>query len=161
MIWSVAMHGLRTYALAASLIGAASVLGGCATHPDKVEAAFVPVSKYQHLNCEQLAAETHRIIERTVDLYAHMAEQDREDSGQFVLNSLTFPGVAYILADLVLMSGTDKKAEEELSRLKGDFESLRQNALRRSCDFEVLSADEADTKDKQAGVASEFHDAGS
>ena len=150
------MNAFTNCALAALLAGTASLLSGCATHPDEVKAAFVPVSKYQAYNCEQLAAETHRIVERTVDLYGHIAERNGEKSEQFVLNSLTYPGIAYMFAEAVLMPGKGRKAEEELARLKGDFESLRQNALRRNCEFAVLPADKTETRSERTGVASKL-----
>ena len=117
-------------------------LTACQSQPDEIEAAFVPVSKYQHLDCEQLAAETDRMRERLLDLYHHIEESWSVWTDERALY-WAFSTAPWILVDMLYFSpkvgGEEKR---ELSVLKGEFDSLRQNVLRKGCSFSPASPDE-------------------
>lgn len=114
--------------VAALSVSALSV-GGCATSPDKISATYVSPLQYQAYECDALRGELIRIGQR-VD--AVTGQQRKEAS-----NDAVAMGVGLVLfwpALFFLAGGNDKK--EELARLKGEHDALRQAAAIKGCGFE-------------------------
>ena len=99
---------------------------GCATKPEKIEAAYVSPVKYQSYSCKQLAAEADRVNARAADLTGVQRKKARNDA--------VATGIAIVVfwPALFLIDGDDEKTAE-LGRLKGDATALQVAAVKKGC----------------------------
>ena len=140
------MFGLTVMAV----IGIAS---GCASNPDKLDAAYVSPLKYKDYDCDQLAMEMDYVGQRTTRLYHRLKKERKADNWQVGI------GLVLFLPTLLLLEGGDGAEAAEYAQLKGNFEALRTNSVERKCGIEALSPEEVlkreGAKDKQEGDESE------
>lgn len=108
-----------------SLAVIAGVLSACATAPEDISASYVSPLQYQSYTCEQIGSEMNRISDRVADLTGQQRKERQKDQIAFAAGMLIF------WPALFLMAGTDKK--EELGRLKGEHDALRQAAIQKQC----------------------------
>jgi hypothetical protein len=128
------IHNSIKYLLAGlSLFAFIACLFGCASSPDKIDAAYVSPLKYRDYDCDQLAIEMDYITHRTVKLYHRLKKEHDNDSAQM--------GVGLILfwPTLFLLEGGDGPEAAEYAQLKGEFEACRVCSVKKKCDFEYDS----------------------
>ncbi len=136
---------------ASALVGALLIVTACSSSTGDVDATFIPPAKYQHLDCDGLAAEAVQMRERLMDLH-HYIEESANLGVEGRALSWVVAGPPWILIDLLLLSPKIGAAERQaLSDLKGEIESLRQNILRKGCNFEPPAAEEVTQVLKLAG----------
>ena len=109
------------YVLAASLI-----LASCSTRSDNISAQYVSPMQYQSYSCDQIRMEMQRVGRRVNEV---AGIQDAEATKDSVAMGV---GLVVFWPALFFMVGQDK--EQELSRLKGEFEALEQAAIQKECD---------------------------
>lgn len=117
-------------------------LVACASKSDNISAAYVSPLQYQGYNCNQIRAEMSRISRRVNEVAGVQDSQASKDSVALGV------GLVLFWPALFFMIGKDK--EEELSRLKGEYEALEQAAIQKDCnvakEIEAARAMEAKRK---------------
>lgn len=121
----------RTFALASLT----TVLIGCASHPDKIDAAYVSTMKYEAYSCGQIALEIEAVERRTDELYQALRRTRRADNWQAGVGILLLP-------TLFALEGGDGVEASEYAFLKGDYEALRYASLQKQCGMQSRSPDE-------------------
>tara|TARA_B110000208_G_C11594553_1_gene367583 strand:+ start:324 stop:746 length:423 start_codon:yes stop_codon:yes gene_type:complete len=126
----------------------AVLLSGCASNPDKIDAAYVSPLKYSKYDCDQLSMELDYIGNRTTKLYNQLKKEQTSDQWQMGL------GMVLFWPALFALEGGDGPSAAEYSQLKGEYEAVRQSVVKKKCGYETTSPDEiiktASEKDKAA-----------
>ncbi len=113
----------------------ASALLGCASHPDKIDAAYVSNLKYESYSCAQIATEMENVELRTDALYQQLRRTRRGDNWQAGVGLLLLP-------TLFALEGGDGVEASEYAFLKGDYEALRYASQQKLCGQQSRSPDE-------------------
>lgn len=113
----------------------ASALLGCASHPDKIDAAYVSNLKYESYSCAQIAIEMENVELRTDALYQQLRRTRRGDNWQAGVGLLLLP-------TLFALEGGDGVEASEYAFLKGDYEALRYASQQKLCGQQSRSPDE-------------------
>jgi hypothetical protein len=106
---------------------------GCASNPDKMQAAYVSPLKYKDYDCEQIAMEMDYVSQRTTRLHQKLEKENKADKWQMAAGLLLFWPVLFAL------EGGDGPEAAEYSQLKGEFESLRTNSTQKKCGYNYSS----------------------
>ena len=112
------------------------LLSGCASNPDKFDAAYVSALKYSTYDCQQLGMELDYVGQRTTKLYNQLKDEQKGDQWQMGVGMLLF------WPALLALEGGDGPNAAEYSQLKGEYEALRQNVVQKKCGFETRSPEE-------------------
>jgi outer membrane murein-binding lipoprotein Lpp len=120
------MHTLGRFLATAGIF---AVLAGCASTADKVGPQYVSPLQFSAYGCDQLALEAQRISGRVAQL---SGVQDQKATNDAIVT-----GVAIVVfwPAAFLVGGNDQNTAE-LSRLKGEFETIEQVAIQKKCGFE-------------------------
>jgi hypothetical protein len=118
---------------AISAIGIVAMCAGCASSADKVGAQYVSPLQYSGYGCDQLSMEAQRISARVAQL---SGVQDQKATNDAIVT-----GVAIVVfwPAAFLVGGNDQNTAE-LSRLKGEFETLEQVSIQKKCGIEFRRA---------------------
>lgn len=118
-------------------------LVACASKSDNISATYVSPLQYQGYNCNQIRTEMSRISRRVNEVAGVQDSQASKDSVALGV------GMVLFWPALFFMIGKDK--EEELSRLKGEYEALEQAAIQKDCNVvkEIEAARAMETARKQ------------
>lgn len=109
----------------ACLVVVALVVSGCSSRSDKISAQYVSPLQYQSYNCNQIRMEMQRLGRRVNEV---AGVQDSEATKDSVAMGV---GLVLFWPALFFMIGKDQ--EQELSRLKGEYEALEQAAIQKDC----------------------------
>ncbi|WP_205743104.1 hypothetical protein [Halioglobus maricola] len=123
-------------AIAAFGITVAALTTGCASHPDKIDSAYVSPLKYQGYSCSQISQEMGYVGQRTTKLYNRLKSERTADNWQMGV------GLVLFWPALFALEGGDGPEAGEYAQLKGDYESLRQNSVAKNCGIESMSPEE-------------------
>ncbi|MBC8157698.1 MAG: hypothetical protein H8E94_00035 [Alphaproteobacteria bacterium] len=112
-----------------TIIGAISiaVLTGCATQPEKLEAAYISPTQYESYSCKQLSAELTRVDRRKDELHASLRKLAGNDQAQMAVGMILFWPALFFL------EGGDGSEATEYSRLKGESETIEKVLIRKNC----------------------------
>ena len=121
-----------------------TLLSGCASNPDKIDAAYVSPLKYQNYDCEQIALEMDHVSHRTTDLYQRLKKKRNDDDVQMGI------GLVFFWPALFLLEGGDGPEAAEYSQLKGDYEALRTNSVEKKCSIASHSPEEIIKEEEKA-----------
>jgi len=102
------------------------ILAGCSTSSKDIAPVYVSPLQYQHLECNQISAELHRIHVRVNQLAGRLDEASSNDK------TLTGVGAVLFWPALFALGGT-KQQEQEYARMKGEYEALQQVAVLKKC----------------------------
>lgn len=116
----------RRWKRATALTLSASLVGACATSPDKIETAYVSPVTYQNYTCAQLRAELGRVTQRAHDLHASLQERADNDTGKMVVGMVLFWPILFALEG-------ESTAAQEYARLKGERDMLEKLATEKNC----------------------------
>ena len=105
---------------------------GCASHPDKIDAAYVSALKYEPYSCDQISLEMEAVEGRTDELYQALRKTRRADNWQAGVGILLLP-------TLFALEGGDGVEASEYAFLKGDYEALQYAALNKQCGMQSRS----------------------
>jgi len=105
---------------------ASGILTACATAGKDVASSYVSPMQYANYDCDQLRAESMRISGRVNQLTGRLDEAASNDKA--------IAGVGMILfwPALFALGGT-KQQEEELSRLKGEYDAIEATSTTKKC----------------------------
>jgi len=101
----------------ASLL-AAALLTGCATHPRRMTAEYVPPATYASYSCAQLTAELARISSRKGALYNTLAATANGDAWQFTI------GLFFLWPVWFALEGSDSPDARIYRNLLGREEAI-------------------------------------
>ena len=124
---------------AAALVGV--VVSGCAQSPSSVGSSYVSPLQYHSYSCDQLAQELARINARAAEVADHQSDEATKDA--VALGA----GLVLFWPAMFFMIGGDRA--EELSRLRGEIESLEQAAIQKDC----ISVSEQIAQQREAAAA--------
>ena len=111
--------------LISSLLISSVLLSSCASSPDKISASYVSPAQYQGYNCNQIRQEMMRVSRHVNEISGQ--QQDEADGDAVALGV----GLVLFWPALFFMMGDDQ--EEELARLKGEYEALEITAIEKEC----------------------------
>ena len=100
---------------------------GCATQPRDLGSTYVPVEKYAEYDCKQLVDETTNINRRLSELYVSLKKKADNDAVQMGIGLILF------WPTLFALEGGDGPEAVEYSRLKGEYEAIRQSSVIKEC----------------------------
>jgi hypothetical protein len=103
------------------------LIAGCASNPDKIDAAYVSPLKYRNYDCDQIAVEMHYVGQRTTELYTRLKSERKKDNAQMGV------GLVLFWPALIFLEGGDGPEAAEYAQLKGNYEALQDNAILRKC----------------------------
>ena len=106
------------------LIGFTTLIG-CASSPEDISASYVSPMQYQDYNCNQIRQELSRVSRRVNQVAGHQADEAQGDA------VATGVGMVIFWPALFFLIGDDK--EDELKRLKGEYEALEKAAIKKEC----------------------------
>jgi hypothetical protein len=112
------------------------VVAGCASNPDKIDAAYVSPLKYKDYDCDQIAMEMDHVENRTNTLYQNLQKERKADNWQMGI------GLVLFWPTLFALEGGDGPQAAEYSQLKGEYEALRQTSVQKKCGIESRSPEE-------------------
>ena len=109
-----------------AVVLSAAMLTACATAPDKIQGAYVSPMQYSGYDCDQIRSELLRVSSRVREVAgAQKAKADSDAIAMGVGLFLFWPALFF------LANGSDR--QEELARLKGDYDALEQAAIQKKC----------------------------
>ena len=134
---------MKSKIVCGALLGASVMLSACATHPNKISAAYVSPIKYQGYDCQQVGLEQNNIEQRTNTLYHRL--KGRNNSDKWMM------GIGLVVAwpALLFMKGNNGAENTEFAQLKGDYEALRQTSVQKKCEL-TFANDLSQTVSKNA-----------
>ena len=118
----------------AAVMAGAAMLGGCASSPKRIDAAYVSPLKYQSFTCDQIAIERTAVEYRANRLHRKLASRANADAAKMAAGTVLF------LPTLLFLKGNGTKASE-YAQLKGDHRALRLSAEDRGCALEFPDFD--------------------
>ncbi len=125
-----------------------SLVSGCASKSQNIQATYVSPLQYQSFTCRQLEQEISRVSRKVSEI---SGAQDKQATGDAVAMGV---GLVIFWPALFFLIGDDKK--EELARLKGEYDALEQSAIQKDCSIvntiQVQKAEQAQ-KAKEAEEA--------
>jgi hypothetical protein len=101
-------------------------LGGCASSSSEIRASYVSPFQYQHLTCQQLAAEAERISHRVAEVSGAQDSKASSDAVATGVAIVVFWPAAFFIKG-------DGQTAAELGRLKGEFEAIEKVAIEKNC----------------------------
>lgn len=110
-----------------------AILAGCAASSKDIVGASVSPLLYQNYSCEQLAAESHRVQSKSLELGARLDQASQNDKAITGVALVLFWPAAFAL-------GGNKAQEAEYAKIKGEHEALQQASIARNCSLSTLSA---------------------
>lgn len=111
------------------LVPLALMLGGCASHPGDIEAAYISSLQFKDYDCEQLAGEAERINTRVFKLHDDLEETANGDAAQVGLAFVFWP-------TLLFLEGGDGPAAHEYARLRGERNAIKEVSTHKKCGIE-------------------------
>lgn len=108
------------------------VTAGCATQPSDLGSTYVPVATYAEYDCKQLTAEAGHINRRLGELYASLKKKADNDAVQMGIGLILF------WPTLFALEGGDGPEAVEYSRLKGEYEAIRQASVQKDCPLDSI-----------------------
>jgi len=111
-------------------------LVSCATHPKKIDAAYVSSYKYKNYDCDQIEIEMDHVSQRTLVLYERLKKEADRDKAQGWI------GVLLFWPALLLLEGGDGPEAAEYAQLKGEYKALHTNSVEKKCMIAFKSPEE-------------------
>lgn len=109
----------------AYIVAASLLVSACSSRSDTISAQYVSPLQYQSYDCNQIRMEMQRVGRRVNEV---AGVQDSEATKDSVAMGV---GLVLFWPALFFMIGKDQ--EQELSRLKGEFEALEQASIQKDC----------------------------
>lgn len=126
-----------------------ALFGACASPPEEIPAAFVPMKTYAGLDRRQIGEELESNAEETGQLQFILRNKANVDAAQMGIGVIFFP-------TLLFLEGGDGKDARRYARLKGERRALAAQVAKKSCpidlgDTELTLAWQACRKNAEAG----------
>jgi hypothetical protein len=105
---------------------------GCATNPEKIQAASVSALPYMEYNCNQIGLELDRVTKRADELHTRLKKLADDDAAQMAIGMLLFWPALFFL------EGGDGPEAAEYARVKGERDVLQKIAVDKNCPRELV-----------------------
>ncbi len=115
---------------------AATLLAGCASNPNDINASYVSPLKYATYDCNQIAQEMGYVEQRTNVLYQNLQRKRTNDNWAMGL------GMVLFWPALFALDGGDGPEATEYAQVKGEYEALRQTSVEKRCNINMQSPDD-------------------
>ena len=115
---------------AGSCILTGLLIAGCASSSSEISATYVSPLQYQHLSCQQIAAEAERVSRRASEVGG--VQDSKRTSDQWAT-----AGALILFWPAAFLVKGDGNTAAELGRLKGEFESLEKAGIEKNCNVRV------------------------
>ena len=110
----------------------ALLAAGCASSSDTVTGSYVSPLQYQNYTCQQLGEEAQRISARVAQASGVQDKKRSDDALATTAAVIIFWPAAFFV------SGNDQNTAE-LSRLKGEFETVEKVSIQKNCNLQFRS----------------------
>lgn len=120
----------------AAAVVCAYLLSGCATSSKDITSTYVSPMQYQGYDCQQIRMEMQRVVGRVNQISGRLDEAANNDK------MIMGVGLVLFWPALFALGGT-KGQEQELSRLKGEYDALSQAAIEKKCNVQSADAQPA------------------
>lgn len=120
----------------AAAVACAYLLSGCATSSSNISAQYVSPMQYQGYDCQQIRMEMQRVVGRVNQISGRLDEAANNDK------MLVGVGLVLFWPALFALGGT-KGQEQELSRLKGEYDALSQASIEKKCGLQTAEGQPA------------------
>ena len=127
------------------------LLASCSTKSEKISAQYVSPLSYQGYNCNQIRMELQRVSRRVNEVAGVQDSSATKDSVALGV------GLVLFWPALFFMIGKDK--EEEVARLKGEYEALERAAIEKECNV-AAEIEEARTLAEERKAAQKERETG-
>jgi hypothetical protein len=107
-------------------VSGAIIAGGCASSSDKISAQYISPMQYQNYSCAQLGEEAQRVSGRVAQLSGAQDQKATNDAIATTAAIVIFWPAAFLV-------GGNDQTTAELSRLKGEFETIEKVAVQKNC----------------------------
>lgn len=107
------------------LLLAITLLSACASSSDNIKASYISPLQYQDYSCKQIGMEVNRVSRRLNEVSGIQDETANEDAVAMGV------GLVLFWPSLFFINSSDQ--EEEVARLKGEFEAIEQAAIEKEC----------------------------
>ena len=104
----------------------ALLVAGCASSSSEISASYVSPLQYQHLTCQQIAAEAERVSRRASEVAGVQDSKKTSDAWATAGAIVLFWPAAFFVKG-------DGNTAAELGRLKGEFEALEKISIEKNC----------------------------
>ncbi len=101
-------------------------LAGCASSASNIEAAYVSPMNYESYTCAQLEQEAERVSQRAIEVTGRQNQRAARDA------VATGVGIVLFWPALFFVRGDGAQAAE-VSRLKGEMETIERVSIRKNC----------------------------
>lgn len=128
-----------------SAVVSVSLVAGCASHPDSVEARYVSPTTYQSWSCEQLVDEKKRLTSEVERVSGLQRENANVDAAMMGVGLIVFWPALFALA-------ATKDRKDELGRLKGEHDAVDLSTRQRQCGMTAATAAAPTAKVDATGV---------
>lgn len=115
---------------------ALALIAGCASNPNKIDAAYVSPLKYKNYDCDQIAMEMDHVGRRTTILEQSLQKERTADNWQMGV------GLVLFWPALFALEGGDGPEATEFAQLKGDYEALRTVSVEKKCSIDTRSPEQ-------------------
>lgn len=113
-----------------TIVAIASItLASCATKAKEIEAAYVSPIGYEAYSCEQLGLEAQRVSARAGQLSGQQDQQANKDAVAVGVSLILFWPAVFLIKG-------DNTTAAELSRLKGEMNTIEQVSIQKQCGFQ-------------------------
>jgi hypothetical protein len=103
-------------------------LAGCATSPSKIKPAYVSPYQYKSYSCDEIRQELTIVGTKVTEVTGQQKQNATNDAVAMGVGLVLFWPALFVLAL------TDDQ-EQELARLKGEYEALHSAAKTKKCQF--------------------------
>ena len=110
-----------------TLAVASTLLAGCATQPEKIQATYVSPLEYGDHSCTQLQMEMTSVNRRAQALHASLKQTANDDTAQMAV------GMVLFWPALFFLEGGDGPEATEYAELKGRRDALESAAIQKEC----------------------------
>jgi hypothetical protein len=114
------------------------LVAGCASSSAEIKPSYVSPLQYQHLTCQQIAAEMERVSRRASEVAGVQDSNKTNDAWTTGAAIVLFWPAAFFIKG-------DGQTAAELARLKGEFEALEQVAIQKNCNLRIQRPAPAET----------------
>lgn len=113
--------------IAVPALAVLAMTSACATHPNKISAAYVSPLKYNAYDCDQIAMEQAAIERKANTLYQTLKGRNTNDKWMMGV------GLAVAWPALFFMKGKNGQLQGEYAQLKGDYDALQTAMVQKKC----------------------------
>jgi len=123
----------------AAILAATAMLGGCATSPKSIDAAYVSPVKYQAYSCDDILVERVAVEQRAAALYKSLRKRATADKVKAGVGSVLF------IPALFFLKGDGAKAAE-YAEIKGSYKALAYVSGQKDCGLDFIDIDKKPSK---------------